>query len=75
MTCCVVLKNNNYFLPNKNFRINDPNFLSIPPLVVGTPVLLAKEFFILEIPVALFQENDNPNFFPILLFFVFHIIL
>ena len=64
----------NYFLPKKNFKINDPNFLSIPPLVVGTPVFLAKEFFIPDIPVALFQENEKPNFFPILLFFVFQVI-
>lgn len=46
-----------------------PNFRSTPPLVVGTPVCLAKLCFAPVIPRSLFNENENPNF-PILLDFI-----
>jgi hypothetical protein len=45
-----------------------PNFRSTPPLVVGTPVCLAKLCLADVIPKSLFNENENPNF-PILLEF------
>ena len=45
-----------------------PNFRSTPPLVVGTPVFLAKLCLAAVIPKSLFSENENPNF-PILLEF------
>jgi hypothetical protein len=45
-----------------------PNFRSTPPLVVGTPVFLAKLCLADVIPKSLFNENENPNF-PIFLEF------
>ena len=39
-----------------------PNFRSTPPLVVGTPVFLAKLCLAAVIPSSLFNENENPNF-------------
>ena len=39
-----------------------PNFLSTPPLVVGTPVFRAKLCLAPVIPKSLFNENENPNF-------------
>ena len=45
----------------------DPIFLCNPPLVVGIPVLRAKDARIPDNPTALFQENENPNFFAIIL--------
>jgi hypothetical protein len=40
-----------------------PNFRSTPPpLVVGTPVCLARLCFAPVIPKSLFNENENPNF-------------
>lgn len=40
-----------------------PTFLSIPCLVVGTPVFFATFCFNAVIPMALFRENDNPGIF------------
>ncbi len=54
-----------YFLPNKNFNINDPIFLCKPLFVVGIPVCLANFCLALVIPTALFQEKLNPYFFDI----------
>ena len=45
-----------------------PNLRSTPPLVVGTPVFLAKLCLTDVIPSSRFNENENPNF-PILLEF------
>lgn len=39
-----------------------PNFRSMPPLVVGTPVCLAKLCLTAVIPKSLLNENENPNF-------------
>ena len=39
-----------------------PNFRSTPPLVVGTPVCLAKLCLAAVIPKSLFYVNENPNF-------------
>jgi len=48
-----------------------PNFLSTPPLVVGTPVFLAKLRLAAVIPSNLFNENENPNFPIFLILFAF----
>lgn len=43
--------------------MNDlPNFRSIPPLVVGTPVLEAILDLKPLMPSSLFQENEKPYF-------------
>jgi hypothetical protein len=39
-----------------------PNFLSAPPLVVGTPVLEAILDLKPLMPNSLFHENENPYF-------------
>lgn len=44
-----------------------PTFLSLPPLVNGIPIFLEILFFIPETPIALFQDQENPNL-PIALF-------
>jgi hypothetical protein len=48
--------------------MKSPNFRSTPPLVVGTPVFLAKLCLAAVIPSNRFNENENPNF-PILIEF------
>ena len=45
-----------------------PNFRSIPPLEVGTPVRRAKLCLAPEIPKSLLHENENPNFLMVLKF-------
>jgi hypothetical protein len=42
-----------------------PNFLCLPCLVEGIPVAREILPFTADIPVALFQEKDVPNFLPI----------
>jgi len=42
-----------------------PHFLCLPCFVSGTPILRDILFFAAEIPTALFQEKDRPNFLPI----------
>lgn len=42
-----------------------PSLLLKPILVIGKPVWREMLFFKPEIPTALFQENEIPNFFPI----------
>ena len=37
-----------------------PIFLSIPPFVVGIPVLRAKDVLAPEMPKSLFQEKETP---------------
>jgi len=38
-----------------------PTFLSRPPLVVGTPVLLANLLLTAVMPSNLLREKENPN--------------
>ena len=42
------------------FKISCPIFLSSPPFVVGIPVFWAMDCLMPVIPIALFNENDNP---------------
>jgi len=44
-----------------------PIFLCHPDFVNGRPIFLDILFFIPDIPIALFQKNEIPNFFPIIL--------
>lgn len=55
------------FDPPNNHR---PSFLSLPDRVRGTPSIRDNFPFAAEIPTARFHENENPNFLPILQFFM-----
>lgn len=59
-----------YFFPNNNFNKIFPSFRSIPLFEVGTPVLRAKLCFALVIPIALFNEKENPKFLLMIKFLI-----
>lgn len=50
-----------YFRPNMAPSIALPNFLSMPPLVVGIPVDFVNARFALVMPNALFHEKLKPG--------------
>lgn len=52
-------KSKNYFL-NILFNISCPIFLSRPPIVVGMPVLRARDCFMPVIPIARLSEKERP---------------
>lgn len=54
-----------FYFFKKKFITTLPTLWLKPYLVIGTPVFIEILVFSPERPVALFQDHENPNFFPI----------